>query len=193
MKRPAALKKIEKALKDAKRRIAGAVKAINRDAASAMKKGRYDDAMQAAQHAKEALALRAEIESLERRWRGSGEGVENRANGGRRRDNKKATPRWEYYRPALCALSELGGTANYEQIASRVGQLMRDRLNERDLAETTSGVPRWRNAVRRVKRELAKEGWIEPGGGGAWRLTPSGERAAKVDNSASKASVRSDA
>jgi hypothetical protein len=167
--------KVSRAIKSADRAVATAIKLINRHAANAMGKGKYEEAMEVARHGQAAQAFRVELGELARRWKELG-GGSNQAGNARR-----AVPRWEFYRPALRALLDLGGSGRREDIEPKVEELMRERMGEAELADDAHGNPKWKSVLRRARRDLAKEGWIEPGAGKLWKLTAAGQRAAQSE------------
>lgn len=48
------------------------------------------------------------------------------------------------------------------------------------------GTERWQVMIRRARRHLVAEGWIESGSGEAWRITEAGRRATEKEISPPK-------
>ena len=82
------------------------------------------------------------------------------------------TPTAEIRSVLYKVLKEAGGELGTSEAIDRVGEVMKDKWNEVDLAPLKSGEVRWRNTVRWTYVELTKEGIIDENSGhGRWRLT----------------------
>jgi hypothetical protein len=57
---------------------------------------------------------------------------------------------------------------------------LRGVLLEGDLDLSVRGAPRWHGTLRKARRAMSGEGWLEPDGGRIWRITESGRRIASV-------------
>jgi hypothetical protein len=155
------------------RHVAEAIDALNLQAAAHMTKGRYDSAEAAAERARQVRDFRTHVQALRAKWKEilNPSDVESGASAG--------TPMWAFYRPILQALVELDGQGDRPAIESRVESAMRGTLTPRDLERSDKGEFRWQAMIRRARRHLAGEGWIEPGGRAVWRLTRTGAESAR--------------
>jgi hypothetical protein len=146
-------------------RVAGkkALKGLNLAAGQRMAKGDYATAEALAAKGKELRQFQEEIESLRKRWR-------EVSGGGGGAGKKTVTPLWLYYQPILQALAQAGGECRRAELELCVERAMGASLKTGD---------RWQVMIRRARKPLTAEGWIEPGTGKLWRITPSGRRAAE--------------
>ncbi len=87
------------------------------------------------------------------------------------------TPQRDYRLPILRALVEAGGAGRTGAILDRVYEMMRDRLNEYDLAMKPSGTePRWRNTAQFERVQMVKGGLLADRSDGIWEITEAGRR-----------------
>ena len=137
-----------------------------------MARGKYDAAAALAEKGKQIQLFGSELDSLAQRWKKiGGRGTED----GNRKD---VTPLWEYYRPILKAVVELGGDATRKEIEPLVEESMRGRFNERDMDIMQRGQYRWQLKIRRSRKHLIEEGWLEDNSHTRWIITESGRQAA---------------
>jgi hypothetical protein len=137
-----------------------------------MAKGNYAGAEDLAAKGREIQKFQGEVDSLRDRWRAIRGGG---STGGRRQE----TPLWGFYQPILKALVQKGGTATRQDIESTVGQLMSSEFKAGDRDAGRAGQERWRGMIRRARKHLVSEGWIERGNSPTWRITDLGRRAAE--------------
>src|SRR5439155_18851781 len=113
-----------------------------------------------------------EVEGLQKRWR--------EMRGRRGRSSKmSATSLWAYYQPILKALVQAGGECRRSDLEPRVERVLGSDLPPGDRLPVGRSGERWRVMVRRARKHLAAEGWIENGRGPVWRITETGRRAAE--------------
>jgi len=149
-----------------------ALKGLNQAAGLQMSKGDYAAAEALAAKGREIRQFLTEIEAVRRRWR------EVCGAGGR--DSKKSvTPLWEYYQPTLKAIVNIGGECRRPELEPEVGRLMAASLQPGDHEAMAGGAERWQMMVRRSRKSLVAEGWIEDQDGPVWRITDAGRRAAE--------------
>jgi hypothetical protein len=72
----------------------------------------------------------------------------------------------------------VGGEATRGKVEPQVESLMRDTLRPGDQETMARGLKRWQVMIRRARKHLVSEGWIEDGAGPTWRITSAGRRAA---------------
>lgn len=139
------------------------LKGLNVAAGQRMAKGDYATAEALAAKGKEIRHFQEEVEALRKRWR-------EVSDGGGGAGKAAATPLWLYYQPILQALTQAGGECRRSDLEPRVARLMSASLKAGD---------RWQVMIRRARKPIAAEGWIEVGTGKLWRITPAGRRAAE--------------
>ncbi len=140
-----------------------------------MARGDYDGATRLAEKGREIQSFQAELEALQARWSEIRQ-KDTKTGSGR----KSRTPLWNYYKPILRALIELGGEAKRAEIEPLVERSMQDEFLPGDRETNARGRERWQVMVRRARRHLVEEGWIEGGQSQVWRITPRGRDAAKA-------------
>jgi len=93
--------------------------------------------------------------------------------------SSERTPLWEYYRPLLQALVELGGEATRSQLEEKVEPILASVLKPVEMTATTGGKLGWKRGVRRARRFMVKEGLLEEHSGLKWRISSQGRRVAE--------------
>jgi Mrr N-terminal domain len=163
---------VAKALRSVRLATQKALKGMNQLASQRMAKGDYTGAEVLANKAKEIMQFQTEVDVVQKRWRevcGSGD----------RGSKKSVTPLWTYYQPILKAIVHVGGEARRMDLEAQVHRLMAERLHPADREAMARGNERWQIMVRRSRKALVAEGWIEDRTGPVWRITDAGRRAAE--------------
>lgn len=112
------------------------------------------------------------IDSPKRATTGSRSASRRRGRKGERARKGERTPTEEFYQPLLEALAAAGGQLQAVEAIDRVGQLMKDKLNDVDRARLPSGEVRWRNTVRWARQRLEEQGKLDAKAPyGFWRFT----------------------
>lgn len=154
-----------------------ALAASQEDVAEAIRARDFDGAQHALDHTRALSGLREKVEQLQSEFgRLIGEAVDA-DEGHRRLRAGLRTPDVEYYRPILEAITELGGSANLNDVLELVYDKMRDQLNEHDRAPLPSdGVtPRWRNAAQWARYNLRQQGMLrDDSPRGVWEISDQG-------------------
>jgi len=163
---------VERALRSLRIAVERALRGLNQAAAQLMARGDYSAAEALASKGREIQQFQAEVGGLQQRWRE----LRGRA---ARKPKMSATPLWAYFQPILKALVQAGGECRRSDLEPRVERLLGSEMPPGDRATTRRGAERWRVMVRRARRHLASEGWIENGRGPIWRITDAGRRAAE--------------
>ena len=133
-----------------------------------MSKGDYTSAEAWAAKARELQQFSDGVESICNRWR--------EVSSGRATGTKKAvTPQWQFYQPILKALKDCGGEATLLQLEPAVERNMGPVLQAGDRVLMARGRARWKVMIRRTRKHLVHEGWIESRSGPTWRITDSGK------------------
>lgn len=161
-----------KALRSVRAAAQKSLKGLNVAASQRMARGDYATAEILAAQGKEIQQFESEVEALRKRWREvcGGEG---------REEKRPTTPLWAYYQPILQGLVQAGGECRLTDLEAHVERLMSASLKPGDSVPTARGRERWRVMVRRARKPLIAEGWIEDGSGKLWRITDAGRRAAE--------------
>lgn len=172
MKRIVGARDVDAALKSTMSTVKSCLNGVHQKAAHAMGKGKYEVAEQFIVRGKEIQVFQLELGVLRNKWRALKSG--NSAIG----KKSEVTPLWQYYQPILKALVELGGKGTREDISPHVEKLMRPNFLPRDTDKMSGGRQRWSIMIRRARKHLTTEGWLEVGGGKNWSITPEGRKAA---------------
>ena len=181
MKRVPNSKEVGQSLKAVRSAVKQALKELNQSAGQLMAKGDYSSAEALAAKGREIQEFQAQIEVLQQRWRElRGSGDDGSAS------TKATTPLWAYYQPILKALAEAGGESRIVDLEPSVERNLGEMLQPSDRVEMSHGRQRWQVMIRRARKHLVTEGWIEDGSGRIWRITESGRRAAEKPISSSK-------
>ena len=172
MKRIPHARGVAQALRSVRTAAQRSLKGLNQAASQRMAKGDYATAEELAAKGKEIRQFQAEVDELRKRWRAV-------CGGGSRGAKKSATPLWSYYQPILQALVQAGGECRGADVEARVERSMSASLQAADRDIMAGSRERWRVMVKRARRPLIAEGWIEDRAGSAWRITDAGRRAAE--------------
>jgi len=172
---------IEKAIRDLVQKTRQSQAALNRQAGMYVAKGRYEkaDALVAKARALNDFqvkikTLRDELRQLKRAGRGSG------------KRGKQTTPLWGYYQPILQTLLEMGGQARRPDLEAGFGQKHTSVLLTGDMEMMAGNTPRWQRMIRRARKHLIEQNFIENSGGKVWRITDEGRRAARSQKECTK-------
>ena len=77
--------------------------------------------------------------------------------------------------PILLALVEMGGMASRSKVLARIYEMMKDRLEEHDLACVPSGEVRWYGKAQNARQAMIQQGLICPDSShGIWEITGKG-------------------
>jgi hypothetical protein len=147
-------------------------KGLNKVASERMSKGDYVSAETLATKGKEIIQFESEVDALLKRWR-------DLCGGANRAENKAVTPLWNYYQPILQALHNMGGSAHRNDLERQVEQIMGPTFLPGDRKAVSRGRERWQLVLRRARKPMTSEGWIERGGGPTWKITSAGRQAAQ--------------
>jgi hypothetical protein len=163
---------VAKALRSVSVAAQKALKGLNQAASQRMSKGDYTAAEALATKGKEIRQFQADVEVVRKRWR-------EVCSAGGRGSKKSVTPLWAYYQPILKAIVHVGGECRRTVLETQVDRLMAASLQPGDREAMARGSERWQVMVRRSRKALVAEGWIEDQTGPVWRITDAGRRAAE--------------
>lgn len=164
---------VDRALKTVKREVKNSLKQINQSAAKLLSRGDYSGAESLVEVARTVDGFQAEIESLRAKWKEVTGSFKNGSKG-----DVKKTPLWEYYKPILKALDSLGGRALTPNLISSVEPIIEAYLKPGDMEILSNGRPRWQVMLRKTRKHMVKEGYLEPTTGQEWRITTVGRKTA---------------
>jgi len=164
---------VARALRGVRAAAQRSLKGLNHAASQRMAKGDYAGAEALVAQGRQVQQFQAEVGVLHARWR------ELNSGGGARGEKRSATPLWSYYTPILQALVQAGGECERADVEARVERLMSPSFQPGDRDTMAQGRERWRVMVKRARKPLAAEGWIEGAKGKVWRITATGRRAAE--------------
>jgi len=165
-------RKTDRALVDAARAAKATVKEANRGAGRLVAKGNYQAAEGLVTLAKAASIFQGEISTLRQHWREIAYGKSSRG-----KTNVERTPLWEYYKPILAALQALNGTATRQELEKHLEASIPSILKSGDFQENVHGKPRWKIMLRRARKPMVQEKFIDPGSGKNWVMTSAGRKA----------------
>jgi hypothetical protein len=168
-------REVERALRQSVREIKAALKEINQQAGKLVARGDYGAAEELVQVGRTVTAFGAEVEALQSRWLDLQESATKEL-------TTERTPLWEYYKPILVALVELGGDATLSQVEEKVEPILGGVLNPGELSMSGDKLS-WKRAVRRARRHMVKEGFLEDHSGLRWRITEQGRSVAAETSS----------
>lgn len=165
---------VTKGIRSLARQTKLATKEANQMAAKRLARGDYAAAQTLIVVAQAISAFRNEILGLHRRWR------EVRSTGRNPKASKNnQTPLWEFYRPILQAIVDLGGDATRKDIEGKLEETLPASLKDGDLVANARGLPRWKVMVGRARKHMIAEGFVNGEHALRWRITSKGEQAAK--------------
>jgi len=168
---------VDQALKSVERKVANAQKRINRMAGKLLAQGDYAGSQSLVKVAQAVKEFQSDIIALQKKWR-----TITRIAKPNNKEKKDVSPLWEYYRPILVTLEELGGDALRSEIENAFEEHNSEFLKDGDRAIMNSGLPRWRIMIHRARKHMVKEGFLDGNAKGRWRITPIGRQTAQGKN-----------
>lgn len=176
MKRLRATRKVDRVLKDARREVKATLRELNQHAGKLMARADYSAAGELAELGRAVTDFEGKLDGLRRDWRmlwrakkpAEAKGV--------------TTPLWEYYQLILQAIDALGGEASRREIEQHLESRAVARLKPGDLAPRgRRGTPRWKLMVRRARKQMIRQKYLENEMGKQWRITSLGRQVAQGD------------
>jgi hypothetical protein len=162
---------VTQALRSVREAAQKSLQGVNRVASQRMVKGDYSTAEALAARGKEIRQFQSEVETLRKRWR-------ELCGVGGQSAKQSGTPLWVYFQPILQGLVQAGGESRRVDLETRVGSLVSSSLQLGEPDALAGGHERWRVMIRRARKHLVAEGWIEDRTGPIWRITEAGRKAA---------------
>lgn len=165
-------REVARALKALKAAADISIRELNRIAGQKIAKADYLAAEELAARGKGLIQFQAAVRSLQEKWRATNLSPSAKTKG-------NVTPLWRYYQPILQALVQCGGEGASRDVEAGVGKLIATALLAGDKVSMARGRERWKVMVRRARKPLISEGWIENAHGAVWKVTEAGRRAAE--------------
>ena len=162
-------REVDNALRQTTREIKSALRQINHQAGRLVSRGDYDGAQLLVELGKLVSQFGSEAEALHAKWRDLREDKNDVA--------IARTPLWEYYRPILKALIQLGGEAYVAEVEEAAKPFIAQVLKSEEMTMMSGGKLIWKRAIRRARRHMIKEGFLEGGTALRWKITDDGKRA----------------
>jgi len=166
---------VDKTIRELARQAKTAQTELNRQAGTLVAKGHYEKAETLVAKAKTVDEFQARVRALREEWRQI------------RRDGRSAgqqraqsTPLWEYYQPVLETLQAMGGRARRADLETEFESSHASVFKPGDTDVMAGNVPRWQKMIRRARKHLIEEGFIEDSSSPFWQITAEGKRAAKA-------------
>jgi len=166
--------------------IEDTIEALKQEGAEAWTKDDPEQAQELMERWSQMREFRQKVRVLGKEWDNlfAGVAVRKRKRKGRRKTTKRLgrglrTREDAFRTPILRSLVELGGSGSVADVIDKVGELMRDRLNEYDRSPLASypSSERWRNTVQWARSAMVKEGLLASDcPKGTWMITGEGRR-----------------
>jgi len=154
---------------------------VNEEGTQAFEAGDYQRVEEAVQRGRQIRGFREKVASLETEWQtlreSLGEPSEETPSRPRTPRSRQSTGtlREAYRVPILQALVEMGGKARVREVLDRLHDLIKDQLNEYDLATVPSGAIRWRQRVYGTCNWMREQGLMrDDSPHGTWEITEAG-------------------
>ncbi len=80
----------------------------------------------------------------------------------------------------------LDGEATLQDLEKEVEPILASRIKVGDSLASAGGIERWKVMIRRARKPMIKEGFIESGSGKIWKITIEGQRAADQKSQAAR-------
>ncbi len=166
MKRLPRSGEVDQAIRGVVREVKLALKELNHEAATLLARGDYEGAKAMMQTGELLNEFQNRVSALQGEWRALRGAVKPE-----RPPKEEITPLWKYYQPISKALVEAGGKAKRRDLEQAVESLLQSEFAPGDLVLNTRGEPRWKVMLRRARRPMTKEGFLEDTKGSWWCLS----------------------
>jgi len=164
---------VDRAIRNVKRQVRSTLKAVNAQAGKLLSRGRYPEAEDLVRVSRGMDAFQARVEDLRKEWRSL-----TASHAGTKPIGDK-TPLWRFYHPVAKALLSLGGAATRVELERALPPFLEGQASPADMVPGPRGVPRWRVMLRKARRPMIKEGFLESARGATWQLSTAGKRLAQ--------------
>lgn len=168
---------VDQALKSVERRVANVLKRINRLAGKLLAHGDYAGSESLVQVARAVQEFQSEIVAVQDKWKSL-----SRMAKSKNEEKGDINPLWEYYRPILVTLETLGGESLRNEIENTFEERNSGFLKDGDRVIMKCGLPRWKIMIRRARKHMIKEGFLDGNVKTRWRITALGRQIAQGKN-----------
>lgn len=165
--------RVSRRIRAVRQELRASLKQLHGQAAKLLAKGNYSAAQALVDVAQNLKAFDTDVQVLGDKWIA--------VRGGSKSASPEATPLWSYYKPILRAIAANEGRMSTPQLLVTLEPIVRSSFQAADLETASSGKPRWQVMVRKARKPMVKEGFLEAGSGQVWRITSAGQRAAAND------------
>jgi hypothetical protein len=166
---------VDNAIRGVKRQVRSTLKAVNLQAGKLLARGRYAEAEELVRIGRGIDAFEARVDDLRKEWRSLTTSAKTGKEGG------EQTPLWRFYHPVVKALLSVGGRATLPELEKALPPFLEGQATPADLAPGPRGIPRWRLMLKRARRPMVKEGFLEKAPGAKWHLSAEGKRLAQAE------------
>jgi restriction system protein len=163
---------------------------LNEEGSESFRKGDYDKARGLIEYATRLTDFRGRVRNLQKEWenlftskipakKGRKKKITSRLNRGLR------TSEDAFRRPILEVLSASGGSGKVSDVLDRVGDKVKDALNDNDCQQLPSYPHeiRWRNTAQWCRNTLVQEGLLKNNSPrGVWEISEKGRSAIKTND-----------
>lgn len=163
---------VDRALKQTQRQVKSALRQVNQLAGRLVARGDYTSAQSWVDVGRSITTFGAKVDALLLEW-------QSMQTDAPAQNSLERTPLWEYYRPILEALVQLGGEAYVAEVEEAAKPFLAQVLRQEEMTMLTGGKLIWKRAIRRARRHMVKEDFLESGTALRWKITEAGRRVAE--------------
>jgi hypothetical protein len=163
---------VDSALRAVKAAVRQTLKKLNEAAAEQLRRGNYSAAEPLVAKGRAIQQFAERVDALRSEWKDLRGGRAASA------DGPKSTPLWAYYQPILRALVEAGGEARRTALELAVERQMKSTMMPGDSEPMARGLARWQLMIRRARKHMIAEKWIDGKAVVGWKITEAGRKAA---------------
>ena len=174
MKRVPRSREVDQAIGAVVRELKLALEDLNQQAAALLARGDYDGASAMMRTGELLSEFQNRVAALQGEWRALRGALK-----AEKRPKEETTPLWKYYQPIAKALVAAGGRAKRRDLEQAVESLLQSLFVPGDLVPNVRGEPRWQVMVRRARRPMRDEGFLDDTKGSWWCLSAEGRKLAK--------------
>lgn len=174
MKAVFGIEQVDKAFIYAERKVKDSLRKINREAGRLLSNGDYPGMEALVQMARAVQGFQSDLNDLRAKWRDL-----SRQGKPKNLGKEEITPLWSYYQPLLRMLVELGGDATRHEIENAYEERLQELAKNGDKEIMGNGSPRWKVMIRRARKPMIKEGFLDSSKKGRWGITAVGRQAAQ--------------
>jgi hypothetical protein len=164
---------VDRAIRGVKLQARSTLRAVNLHAGKLLSRGRYAEAEELMRIGRSIDSFQVRIDDLRTAWR------EVSASSKSKRAAEERTPLWRFYHPIAKALLNIGGTGTRADLEKALPPFLQGLTTPADMTVGAKGMARWKVMLKRARRPMVKERFLEPVGGAKWVLSADGKRMAQ--------------